>query len=74
MAMVRTLESHTSDPHEALMVLVVVIHSLMTAQDIEYFESFLTRHTCTEPPGSMPDSHCADTGKTSTRGACVNKW
>lgn len=39
------------------MVLVVVTHSLMIAQDIEYFESFLTHHTCTEPPGSMPDSH-----------------
>ncbi|HFG7808343.1 TPA: hypothetical protein ACIS4C_000696 [Salmonella enterica subsp. enterica serovar Java] len=39
MAVVRTLESHTSDPHEALMVLAATAHSLMTSLDIDCIES-----------------------------------
>lgn len=39
MAVVRTLESHTSDPHEALMVLAATAHSFMTSLDIDYIES-----------------------------------
>ncbi|HAF2162361.1 TPA: hypothetical protein G8N56_003934 [Salmonella enterica] len=39
MAVVRTLESHTSDPHEALMVLAATAHSFMTSLDIDCIES-----------------------------------
>ncbi|ELO0595415.1 TPA: hypothetical protein ACJGSF_005180 [Salmonella enterica subsp. enterica serovar Muenchen] len=39
MAVVRTLESNTSDPHEALMVLAATAHSLMTSLDIDCIES-----------------------------------
>ncbi|ECC6922039.1 hypothetical protein DAE56_25145 [Salmonella enterica] len=39
MAVVRTLESYTSDPHEALMVLAATAHSLMTSLDIDRIES-----------------------------------
>ncbi|HGJ5065087.1 TPA: hypothetical protein ACJGSF_003190 [Salmonella enterica subsp. enterica serovar Muenchen] len=39
MAVVRTLESHTSDPHEALMVLAATAHSLMTSLDVNCIES-----------------------------------
>lgn len=39
MAVVRTLESHTSDPHEALMVLAATAHSLMVSLDIDCIES-----------------------------------
>ncbi|EKS3673597.1 hypothetical protein QL374_004723 [Salmonella enterica] len=39
MAVVRTLESHTGDPHEALMVLAATAHSFMTSLDIDCIES-----------------------------------
>ncbi|HAV0157864.1 TPA: hypothetical protein JFV33_004889 [Salmonella enterica] len=39
MAMVRVLESHTGDPHEALMVLTATAHSFMTSLDIDCIES-----------------------------------
>ncbi|EHC5874375.1 hypothetical protein JR782_005275 [Salmonella enterica subsp. enterica serovar Eastbourne] len=39
MAVVRTLESHTGDPHEALMVLAATAHTLMTSLDVYIIES-----------------------------------
>ncbi|EKC7222275.1 hypothetical protein OP853_004820 [Salmonella enterica] len=39
LAVVRTLESHTSDPEEALMVLAATAHSLMTSLDVHIIES-----------------------------------
>ncbi|EFS2651910.1 hypothetical protein HX362_004839 [Salmonella enterica] len=37
--MVRTLEAHTSDPEEALIVLAATAHSLMTSLDVHIIES-----------------------------------
>ncbi|EEN5590195.1 hypothetical protein [Salmonella enterica] len=39
LAVVRTLESHTSDPGDALMVLAATAHSLMTSLDVHIIES-----------------------------------
>ncbi|ECB3302200.1 hypothetical protein CI424_21980 [Salmonella enterica subsp. enterica serovar Enteritidis] len=39
LAVVRTLESHTSDPEDALMVLAATAHSLMTSLDVHIIES-----------------------------------
>ncbi|HCL5310916.1 TPA: hypothetical protein N2G38_003244 [Salmonella enterica] len=39
LAVVRTLESHTSDPEDALMVLAATAQSLMTSLDVHIIES-----------------------------------
>ncbi|EFP2800134.1 hypothetical protein HP612_004649 [Salmonella enterica] len=39
LAVVRMLESHTSDPEDALMVLAATAHSLMTSLDVHITES-----------------------------------
>ncbi|ASO57763.1 hypothetical protein DLB95_21625 [Salmonella enterica subsp. diarizonae] len=39
LAVVRMLESHTSDPEDALMVLAATAHSLMTSLDVHIIES-----------------------------------
>ncbi|EJB3895874.1 hypothetical protein MT080_004603 [Salmonella enterica] len=39
LAVVRTLESHTSDPEDALIVLAATAHSLMTSLDLHITES-----------------------------------
>ncbi|EAM8420264.1 hypothetical protein AC527_24060 [Salmonella enterica] len=39
LAVLRTLESHTSDPEDALMVLAATAHSLMTSLDVHIIES-----------------------------------
>ncbi|EBK4665343.1 hypothetical protein ACOIPX_005231 [Salmonella enterica] len=39
LAVVRTLESHTCDPEDALMVLAATAHSLMTSLDVHIIES-----------------------------------
>ncbi|EAB4413367.1 hypothetical protein KN894_004446 [Salmonella enterica] len=39
LAVIRMLESHTSDPEDALMVLAATAHSLMTSLDVHIIES-----------------------------------
>lgn len=39
MAVIRTLESHTRDPNEALMILAATAHTLMESLDIDCIES-----------------------------------